>query len=139
MPHCAPATIARSAQAVAETRRPSRTLRNRRRALNDLRAAQLNRRKKMTKSLGVRVCRNLALTIAFAAAPAAFAALNPDCTLIVPVNPLTAAGLATPYQLVATNPVNGPCHETNADQAAFVEAAVINLITGQISIYHPLV
>src|SRR3982074_3490119 len=29
---------------------------------------------------------------------------NPDCTLIIPKNALTAAGLATPYQLTATNP-----------------------------------
>src|SRR5437667_10125252 len=37
--------------------------------------------------------------------------VNGDCTLIVPPNPLSAQGLATPYQLVATNPANGPCHE----------------------------
>ena len=35
---------------------------------------------------------------------------NADCTLIVPPNPLTARGLATPYQLVATDPNNGPCN-----------------------------
>jgi hypothetical protein len=64
---------------------------------------------------------------------------NPDCTLIVPSSPLSAAGLGTPYQLVATNPANGPCHEANDDQAAFVEAAILDLTTGQISIYHPLV
>jgi hypothetical protein len=75
----------------------------------------------------------------FAAPVTSFAVVNPDCTLIVPASPLSAAGLATPYKLVATNPANGPCHETNTDQSAFVEAAIINLITGQISIYHPLV
>lgn len=82
--------------------------------------------------------------IALAASPFRAAAQNPDCTLIVPANPLSATGLATPYQLTATNPVNGPCDETlkTADgfvQAAFVQAAVIDMLTGQISIYNPLV
>lgn len=66
-------------------------------------------------------------------------ALNGDCTLIVPANPLTAQGLATPYQLVATDPDNGPCNEANAGQAAFVQAAVIDPASGQISVYDPLV
>ncbi len=35
---------------------------------------------------------------------------NMNCTLIVPANPLSAQGLATPYQLTATNPANGPCN-----------------------------
>ena len=67
------------------------------------------------------------------------AAVNGDCTLIVPVRPLSAKGLATPYQLVATNPANGPCNEANKGQAAFVQGAVIDPATGQISIYNPLV
>jgi hypothetical protein len=69
----------------------------------------------------------------------AAANINGDCTLIVPANPLTAQGLATPYQLVATNPANGPCHEANKAQAAFVQGAVIDPATGAISIYNPLV
>ena len=52
---------------------------------------------------------------------AAAAAVNPNCTLIVPANPLTAAGLATPYQLTATDPAAGPCNEANAGQTAFVQ------------------
>ena len=64
---------------------------------------------------------------------------NPDCTLIVPLAPLTAAGLATPYQLLATDPAKGPCHELNADQSAFVQAAILDPATGKISIYNPLV
>jgi hypothetical protein len=67
------------------------------------------------------------------------AAVNGDCTLLVPPKPLSAQGLATPYQLVATNPENGPCNESNKAQAAFVQGAVINPATGQISIYNPLV
>ena len=64
---------------------------------------------------------------------------NPDCTLIVPPAPLTPAGLATPYQLAATDPAKGPCHELNADQSAFVQAAILDPATGTISIYNPLV
>ncbi len=64
---------------------------------------------------------------------------NMDCTLIVPNSPLSAHGLATPYQLVATNPANGPCNEVNADQSAFVQAAIIDPATGKVSIYEPLV
>src|SRR5258708_3234812 len=69
--------------------------------------------------------------------PAA-AAVDMDCPLIVPAQPLTAQGLATPYQLLATNPANGPCNEANPNQAAFIQAAVLDPATGQISIYDPL-
>ncbi len=69
----------------------------------------------------------------------AAAAVNLDCSLIVPSNPLTAQGLATPYQLVATNENKGKCHEANPLQAAFVQGAVLDPITGKISIYDPLV
>lgn len=64
---------------------------------------------------------------------------NPNCTIIVPDAPLTAAGLATPYQLVATDPTAGACDESNTDQSAFVQAAVLDPATGSISIYNPLV
>jgi hypothetical protein len=43
-----------------------------------------------------------------AAAPAAGDAPNPNCTLIVPANPLAAKGLATSYQLTAMDPAAGP-------------------------------
>jgi len=66
-------------------------------------------------------------------------AVNGDCTLIVPAQPLTVQGLATPYQLVATNPDNGECNETNAAQAAFVQAAIVDPATGKIAVYDPLV
>ncbi len=64
---------------------------------------------------------------------------NPNCTIMVPDAPLTASGLATPYQLVATDPTAGPCDESNPDQSAFVQAAVLDPATGSISIYNPLV
>jgi hypothetical protein len=69
----------------------------------------------------------------------AAATANGDCSIMVPANPLTAQGLATPYQLVATNPGNGPCNEANKAQAAFVQGAIIDPATGAISIYNPLV
>ena len=64
---------------------------------------------------------------------------NTDCSLLVPRAPLTAAGLATPYQLYATDPAQGPCNETDKDQSAFVQAAIFDPATNSISIYNPLV
>ena len=66
------------------------------------------------------------------------AELNTNCTLQVPANPLSARGLATPYQLSGSGG-GGPCNEATADQAAFVEAAIVNPRTGALRIYHPLV
>jgi hypothetical protein len=63
---------------------------------------------------------------------------NPNCTLIVPANPLSAAGLATPYQLTATDPAAGPCSETTAVQTAFVQGAIM-APNGQLTLYNPLV
>ncbi|MTD55122.1 hypothetical protein [Amycolatopsis pithecellobii] len=56
----------------------------------------------------------------------------------MPANPLSAAGLATPYVLSGTEP-GGACHEANADQSAFVEATIVDPATGALSIYRPLV
>lgn len=72
------------------------------------------------------------------AQPAAARKPDPNCTLLVPDQPLTAGGLATPYQLVATDPAQGPCHEANPDQSAFVEAAILTP-SGKLTIYNPLV
>lgn len=66
-------------------------------------------------------------------------ATNPDCTLLVPNNPLSAQGLATPYQLSATNPANGPCNEANGGQSAFVQGVIYDPATGAFSVYSPLV
>ncbi len=74
--------------------------------------------------------------VALAQGPAATNASSSDsvdCTLLVPPNPLTAAGLATPYRLLA------PCHEADPDTAAFVQATVIDPASGQVSVYAPLV
>ena len=72
--------------------------------------------------------------------PQAQAAVNMNCVLVVPADPLSAQGLATPYQLVGANQQqDGPCHESNKMQAAFVQGAIIDPATGSISIYNPLV
>jgi hypothetical protein len=63
---------------------------------------------------------------------AAEAAASGNCTLVVPANPLTAKGLATPYQL------GDGCSEANAAQSAFAEATVISP-DGQLQVYNPLV
>ncbi|MDQ6678230.1 MAG: hypothetical protein M3Z09_13155 [Acidobacteriota bacterium] len=62
-----------------------------------------------------------------------------NCTLIIPPNPFTAAGLATPYRLQVTPPDATPCDEINKDHSAFVQAAIIDRVTGKVSIYNPLV
>jgi hypothetical protein len=76
----------------------------------------------------------------FTTSPAAdTAAPNPNCTIVVPANPLTAQGLATPYQLAATDPAGGPCNEANGNQTAFVQGAILDPATGAVSVYNPLV
>ena len=70
--------------------------------------------------------------------PPAAAADNPNCTLTVPAQPLSAQGLATPYVLSGTQP-GGACHEANTAQSAFVEATIIDPATGALSVYRPLV
>lgn len=90
-------------------------------------------------------CRGLvgaaSFLVLFVICPAVLFAQNPNCTIVVPNAPLTAAGLATPYQLKATDPTdgNGPCSETNTGSSAFVQAAIFDPATGQISVYNPLV
>ena len=64
---------------------------------------------------------------------------NPNCSLLVPANPLSAKGLATPYQLSATDTANGPCNEANAAQSAFVQGVIYDPATGAMSVYNPLV
>jgi hypothetical protein len=69
----------------------------------------------------------------------AAAATNMNCTLIVPRNPLSAQGLATPYQFTATNPTDGPCNEANTDQSAFVQSTIYDPASGTFAVYNPLV
>jgi hypothetical protein len=79
---------------------------------------------------------------AAAAAPVTVAA-NVSCDIIVPAHPLTAAGLATPYQLTGTNgasPQQSGCDMANfGNLGAFVQATILNPATGKLSVYEPLV
>jgi len=78
-----------------------------------------------------------AVQVAAPAADPATGELAGDCTLIVPRNPLSAQGLATPYQLAGA--AGGACHEANLVQAAFVQATIVDPATGRLSVYNPLV
>jgi hypothetical protein len=56
-----------------------------------------------------------------------------NCVLQVPNNSLTAQGLVTPYKMTG-------CNQTLfANEACFVEAAILDPATGNIQIYNPLV
>jgi hypothetical protein len=61
----------------------------------------------------------------------------------VPANPLSARGLATPYQLTGPDgqtPEASGCTEANsANLGAFVQATILNPATGALSVYEPLV
>jgi hypothetical protein len=76
-------------------------------------------------------------------ATATAAAANVNCDIIVPANPLSAQGLATPYQLTGTDgqsPAASGCEMTNAvNLGAFVQATILNPRTGALSVYDPLV
>src|SRR5271166_6669753 len=76
-------------------------------------------------------------------AAAAATAANVNCDIIVPANPLSARGLATPYQLTGpagTSPAASGCTMTNAvNLGAFVQATILNPRTGALSVYDPLV
>ena len=88
----------------------------------------------------------LALAMAIGGAVAAFAAPNAPaaatppavtCALKVPDQPLTAQGLATPYELSGFN--GQACHEADPGTAAFVQGLVLDPASGQLSVYDPLV
>ncbi len=64
---------------------------------------------------------------------AAQAATSMNCTLTVPANPLSAQGLATPWQL------GDGCSMANAaTEGSFVEATILSP-NGQVEVYNPLV
>ena len=64
---------------------------------------------------------------------AAQAAASMNCSIAVPANPLTAAGLATPWQL------GDGCSMANAGtEGAFVEATIL-APNGSLQVYSPLV
>ena len=65
------------------------------------------------------------------------------CDIIVPAHPLTARGLATPYQLTGpagTSAAASGCQMINSlNLGAFVQATILNPRTGALSVYNPLV
>ena len=63
---------------------------------------------------------------------AAEAATSLNCTITVPANPLSAKGLATPWQLA------DGCSEANGTEQAFVEATILSP-NGKLQVYNPLV
>lgn len=63
---------------------------------------------------------------------------DPNCTLTVPADPLTARGWP-PLHPDRHRSREGPCHESNADQAAFVQATVLDPVSGAVAVYDPLV
>jgi hypothetical protein len=74
--------------------------------------------------------------------PTAQPAQNTDCELIVPPDPLTATGLATPWQLTGPDgqdPAASGCQQSNPDLSAFVQATILNPRTGRLAVYEPLV
>src|SRR5262249_25169232 len=60
------------------------------------------------------------------------AANSLNCTIAVPANPLSAQGLATPYQL------GDGCTMANGTEEAFVEATIL-APNGSVQVYNPLV
>jgi hypothetical protein len=70
------------------------------------------------------------------------AGANMDCGLIVPPNPLTASGLATPYQLTGpdgNDAASRHCTQSTPDGQAFVQATILDPATGRLWVYQPLV
>src|SRR3984885_7874458 len=75
--------------------------------------------------------------------PATTTAANVNCDIIVPANPLSAQGMATPYVLTGPDgmsPAQSGCTMTNAaSRGAFVQATILNTQTGKLYVYDPLV
>ena len=70
-------------------------------------------------------------------------AVEDTCDIVVPAHPLTAKGLATPYQLTGpagTTPEASGCQMINSlNLGAFVQATILDPRTGKLSVYNPLV
>jgi hypothetical protein len=70
-------------------------------------------------------------------------AVEDTCDIIVPAHPLTAKGLATPYQLTGAaggSPAATGCQMINSlNLGAFVQATILNPSTGKLYVYNPLV
>jgi hypothetical protein len=75
--------------------------------------------------------------------PSATPTANVNCAIMVPEHPLTAAGLATPYRLTGpdgASPAASGCTMANAaNLGAFVQATILDPVTGKLWVYEPLV
>ncbi|MDH6115122.1 hypothetical protein P3T36_004041 [Kitasatospora sp. MAP12-15] len=129
----------RSSRDSSSPRRPSRRRRDRRRRITVLALSCGGLLSVATALLGVSFAASVPPAPASPGGPLPVAAADPNCTLTVPAQPLTATGLATPYTLTATDPAHGPCHESDVNQSAFVQATVLDPATGALSVYDPLV
>jgi hypothetical protein len=93
--------------------------------------------------LGTYVTPTASETAAALTGQAASMKSNTTCDIIVPANPLSAQGLATPYQLTGPNgttPAQSGCEMSNgAKLGAFVQATILDPATGALSVYEPLV
>jgi hypothetical protein len=56
-----------------------------------------------------------------------------NCVITIPSNPLTAAGLATPYKMTGCNQIDFN------NQGSFVEATILDPATGALQVYNPLI
>ena len=80
---------------------------------------------------------------ASATTPATTLTANTKCDIIVPADPLSARGLATPYQLTGPDgmtPARSGCQMSSGEKlGAFVQATILDPATGALSVYDPLV
>jgi hypothetical protein len=94
-------------------------------------------------ALGTPVIPTPSASVPASTSPAHRATINVSCDIIVPANPLSARGLATPYQLTGTDsrtPAESGCQMSNAVKlGAFVQATILDPATGTLSVYDPLV
>jgi hypothetical protein len=92
--------------------------------------------------LGTYVTPTASDTAAALGAPLASINSNATCDIIVPADPLSAQGLATPYQLTGPDgmtPAQSGCEMSNRAMGAFVQATILDPATGALSVYEPLV
>jgi hypothetical protein len=91
----------------------------------------------LTSRGGSHIPRNVAMylfTVMALVSLAAGTAAAQDCTLVLPANPLSAAGLSTPFVLT------GPgCTEDSLTTGAFAQAAIYDPASHTISAYNPLI
>jgi hypothetical protein len=72
-------------------------------------------------------------TIGLAAVLLATLSHAQNCVITIPSNPLTAAGLASPYKMTGCNQIDF------GNQGSFVEATILDPATGALQVYNPLI